>query len=293
MKTSVSCLFLGILLLLIFLGCNLSLAILVYYHKMNTQGVVSIYGKEDRKAAAHETRHPTGPFVPGNEGREGSLLLFAPRSLTGGLIDELSGGYGYSHLAIDLGEIDLPTVRRVMVQADMERGVSIAFQDEYQERHFVRIPLAKAGVGPRPFCDAIRARVGQAYDYEEAITLGEVDDPTRQICSDLAAVCLPHWMQADLARHLRAGLIHPLSAIVHGSLEQDFHLFVSPNGFAEYFGAPRARDLAESDQLYEPALPDEGTTSRRHSPYFMLGLAALFGLALGVIFYVLSRKIAT
>jgi hypothetical protein len=263
---------------------------------MNNPGVLSVYGEGNRSAAVLKAHQPSGPFVPGGEGREGSLLLFAPRSLTGVLIDELSGGYGYSHLAVDLGEIDLPTGRRVMVEADMESGVHISFQDEYRERHFVRIPLAKAGatalvkVDPSAFCNAIRSRVGQAYDYEEAFTLGEMDDPNRQICSDMAAVCLPRWMQADLARQLRAGLINPLSAILHGSLEQDFHLFVSPNGFAEYFGAPRAGELDGPDQLYEPSLIECAPYARRHSPYGLLVLVVLGGMALGAMFFAFFKK---
>jgi hypothetical protein len=97
-------------------------------------------------------------------------------------------------------------------------------------------------------------------------------------------------MQADLARHLRAGLIHPLSAIVHGSPEGNFHLFVSPNGFAEYFGAPHGADLAGPDQLHIPLLPDERSAPRRHSPYWLPALAVLGGLALSALLVALFRR---
>ena len=179
-----------------------------------------------------------------------------------------------------------------MVESD-QWGVHDSFQDQFGQRPFVRIPLDRIGVDPHQFCEAIRARVGEPYDYEEVLTLGEVDDPNRQICSNLAAVCLPRWIQADLARHLLAGLIHPLSALVHGSPEGNFHLFVSPNGFAEYFGAPRGIELTGPDQLHEPSLPDEQTSPRRHSPHWRPALAALAvlgTLALAALIFILVRR---
>lgn len=227
---------------------------------------------------------PAGPFIPGGEGREGSLLIFVPHGVKSALIDEMSGGYGYSHLAIDCGEIDAPTGKRVMVEATMGGGVHVAFQEEYGSRHFVRIPLKKTGLDVGQFCNRVKSRVGETYDYEEALTLGILDDPTRQICSDLATVCLPEEVRADIARHHHAGLIHPLSAVLHGTQYESSHLFISPNGFAEYFGAPRGARLAGPDQYCEPRLPDERTAPRRYSPYWKLGLAAVACLALFVIF---------
>jgi len=39
------------------------------------------------------------------------------------------------------------------------------------------------------------------------------------------------------------------------SPNEALHLLVSPNGFAEYFGAPRGEQLDGPDQLSEPVLP--------------------------------------
>ena len=243
------------------------------------------------RAPARDESIPAGPFKPGNEGREGSLLIFVPRNPTSIMIDELSGGHGYSHVAIDCGEVDIPTGRRVMIESTVKPGVHTAFQDEYGERQFVRIPLEKVGVDVRAFCDRVRSKLGEKYDDEEALTMGIIDDPAKQICSDLATVCLPEEMRLDIARHHLAGLLHPLSTVLHGRLGRDFRLFVSPNGFAEYFGAPRGRDLVGPDQYCEPSLPNENSSSRRYVELWKLGAAALGCLILGwLVFRLLSMK---
>ena len=234
---------------------------------------------------AQDKRTPSGPFKPEEKGRTGDLLIFVPRNAVSRMIDELSGGYGYSHLAVDCGEVDIPSGRRVMVESTVGLGVHNAFQNEYGARHFVRIPLAKIGIDVQLFCECVRSKLGQKYDDEEALTLGLIDDPVKQICSDLATVCLPQDIRLDIARHNRAGLMYPLSAVRHGRLGSDFRLYVSPNGFAEYFGAPRGRDLAGPDQYWEPSLPDETTAARRYMELWKLAAAALGCLALGWLVY--------
>ncbi len=207
------------------------------------------------RAPAEKEGLPAGPLRQGGEGRRGSLLIFAPRNAISALIDDMTGGYGYSHLAIDCGEIDVPTGKRVMVESTIGVGVHNSFQDEYGERKFVRIPLEKAGVNVDEFCECIRSKLGEKYDNGEALTLGLIDDPAKQVCSDLAMICLPEALRADIARHHQAGLLHSLSAVnLYRSPNEALHLFVSPNGFAEYFGAPRGGKLAGPDQLSEPIL---------------------------------------
>ncbi len=202
---------------------------------------------------------PTGPLRQGGEERRGSLLIFAPRNAVSALIDDMTGGYGYSHVAIDCGEIDIPTGKRVMVESTPGLGVHNSFQDEYGQRKFVRIPLAKAGINVDEFCDCIRSKLGEKYDDAEVLTLGLVDNPAKQVCSDLVMVCLPEATRADIARQHEGGLLHSLSAVglyrsPGRSKNEALHLFVSPNGFAEYFGAPRGEKLAGPDQVSEPAL---------------------------------------
>ena len=61
---------------------------------------------------------PTGPFRQAGKGSPCSLLIFVPRSTISALINDMTGGYGYSHLAVDCGEVDIPTGKRVMVEID-------------------------------------------------------------------------------------------------------------------------------------------------------------------------------
>ncbi len=207
------------------------------------------------RAPAEKKGLPTGPLRQGGEGRRGSLLIFTPRNAVSALINDMTGGYGYSHVAIDCGEIDVSTGKRVMVESTPGLGVHNSFQDEYGQRKFVRIPLEKAGVNVDEFCDCIRSKLGEKYDDAEVLTLGLIDHPAKQVCSNLAMVCLPEAMRADIARHHEAGLLHTLSAVgLYRSPNEALHLFVSPNGLAEYFGAPRGENLEGPDQLAEPVL---------------------------------------
>jgi len=233
------------------------------------------------KEPAPKQSLPTGPLRPGGEGREGSLLLFVPRNTISAVIDEMTGGYGYSHLAIDCGEVDTPSGKRVMIEVTPGLGVHNAFQDEYGERKFVRIPLKKTGIEIDKFCDCIRSKLGEKYGDEEALTLGLMDNPAKQICSDLATVCLPKDMRIDIAHHHKTGFLHHLSAVrMYGRLNRTFRLFVSPNGFSQYFGAPTGKQLDSPDQLSEPILPNQRISPRRNSNYLTVGMAALCGLVL-------------
>lgn len=205
------------------------------------------------KEPAQEKILPTGPLRLGGEGRQGSLLIFVPRNAISALINDMTGGYGYSHLAVDCGELDIPSGRRVMIESTFSLGVHNSFQDEYGERKFVRIPLKKVGVDEDEFCNCIRSKLGEKFDYEEALTIGLIHNPAKQICSDLATVCLPEAIRTDIARNHQAGFLHSLSAI--RLPDKISHLFVTPNGFAEYFGAPRGDKLNGPDQLSDPILP--------------------------------------
>ena len=209
----------------------------------------------DREPAQKESL-PTGPFGPAAAEPRCSLLIYVPRNTTSSLIDEMTGRYGYSHLAVDCGELDIPSGKRIMVESTVGVGVHNSFQDEYGERKFVRISLEKVGVDIAEFCECVRSRMGEKFDQEEALTLGLIHDPARQVCSDLATGCLPEAMRTAIARSLQAGALHILSTVQHVETPgKPTRLFVSPNGFAQYFGAPRGEQLKGSDQLVEPVLP--------------------------------------
>lgn len=208
-----------------------------------------------------EKQVPNGPFHVAAKEHEGDLLLFVPRNEIGRTISSLTGRYGYSHLAIDCGEIDEPTGRPVMIEATMGPGVHYAFLDEYGTRPFARVPLWKTGMDVQEFCECIHHKVGEKFDDLEAITLGILDNPARQICSDLATVCLPNAMREEIARCHRKAIIHPLSAVRDEKSGPGFRLFMSPNGFAEFFGVPQGKNIKEPDQLVEPHLQDSNNRS--------------------------------
>jgi hypothetical protein len=197
---------------------------------------------------------PSGPFRTEAPQHRGDLLIFVPRNRISRLINLLTGHYGYSHLAIDCGELDGPAGRPVMIEATMGKGVHYAFQHEYGPRPFVRIPLRQAGVDVERFCACVHERLGDRFDDLEAISLGLLDEPARQICSDLATICLPEDMRQRIISYHRRAVIHPLSASWQIRPGQGPRLFMSPNGFAEFLGAPRGERLDGPDVLAAPHL---------------------------------------
>jgi hypothetical protein len=224
---------------------------------------------------------PKGPFI---KNREGALLVFVPRTITSRLIDELSGVYGYSHVAVDCGETDLDTGKPVMIESMTGDIVRRRFLDEYGGRHFARIPISKTGIDSQSFFDCVSSKVGEKYDYLEALTWGQVDDPARQVCSNLATDCLSQSMLENIVQHYKAGHLNENTLSIH---RRNGHLdiFMSPNGFAEYFGIPRGRDLKRPNQVVQ--LSD--TPKRTHDRRIIYWGAACLSAGL-VAAWLLSRK---
>jgi len=148
-----------------------------------------------------------------------------------------------------------------MIEATMGPGTHYAFQDEYGKRPFVRVPLWKTGMHVGQFCECVHDKVGEKFDDLEAITLGILDNPARQICSDLATVCLPDEIREEIARCHRKAVIHPLSAVRDEKPGHGFRLFMSPNGFAELLGAARGKEVKKPDQLAEPHIQDSSSSN--------------------------------
>ncbi|HEX9018434.1 MAG TPA: hypothetical protein VF806_04575 [Anaerolineaceae bacterium] len=196
---------------------------------------------------------PTGPFATERQHQRGNLLLFVPRGWNSLLIDDLTGGYGYSHAAVDCGEVDAATGKAVMIESTVGQPVQHAFIDQYGARHFARIPLAESGVDVDQFCERVKTKLGEPYDSLEALTWGMIDDPAKQVCSDLATVSLPPQIRADIADWAASGKLPPSAVSVHSRSTKDgVHEFVSPNGLAQYFGAPRGQELNQPDEYIQP-----------------------------------------
>lgn len=191
---------------------------------------------------------PAGPFKLQAGSLIADLLLYVPRNLISRMIDDATGGYGYSHVTIDSGEVDEATGKRVMFESMPGTTVHRSFQDEYGGRAFLRIPLAGLGIGPQEFYTCAESKLGEAYDDEDALTWGALHDPAKEICTGLVVHCLPEWMQADIAQAHRLGLLSRLAVSSH-----PHELWVSPNGFGEYFGAPPGRKVKTPDQRFTPS----------------------------------------
>jgi hypothetical protein len=146
-----------------------------------------------------------------------------------------------------------------MLEATVGPGVHYAFQEEYGRRPFLRIPLQNTGIDGGQFCECVHDKVGERFDNLEIFTLGLLDNPARQICSDLATVCLSEEMLEKIARCHRGKVLHPLSAVRDEMNGTKLRLFVSPNGFAEFFDAPRGNEIKEPGELAEPHIQESNT----------------------------------
>ncbi len=188
---------------------------------------------------------PAGPFEVRYPEAMGDLLIFVPRSVESQLVDMATGGYGYSHVAVDCGEVDVPSGQRVMIESTMQHPVWRSRQDRYGVRPYMRIAIFGHQAGAERFCDCVRSRLGEQYDNLEALTWGAVDDPAKQICSDLAAGCLPTEILDAIAAEARAGRLRRNAVSLHPRPDGEVGIFVSPNGFAEFFCAPPGHKVKE------------------------------------------------
>jgi hypothetical protein len=236
---------------------------------------------------------PTGPYVEKRGREKGDLLLWVPLHIESFIIDDLTGGFGYSHATVDTGEVDLPTGKPVMAEITVGEKVQLKFQDEYDDRAFARVPLSKTGINADEFVSCVKSRLGEPYNILEALTMGEIDDPAKQVCSSLASECLPESVQLDIAKAYRLWLLRRNSVSVHSPSETlKTKIFISPNGFAQYFGAPKGRNLHEPDFWVDahPMNTSKKTIVRKHGWKSAL---ILFGLSIsvaGTILFILKHS---
>ncbi len=233
-------------------------------------------------AATEGTPLPKGPFKTTRPQQIGDLLIWVPRRINSYLIDDLTGGYGYSHTTIDLGEIDVPTGKPVMAEITVGQTVMHKFIDEYGPRAYVRVPLAQTGMDVQKLVQCVNSKMGEQYDTWDVLTLGEITDPAKEVCSGLVADCLPEDELRDIARAKKLGLLHRHSVSVHSKLDAPkVRAFVSPNGFAEFYGVPKGRKITQPNTLVRPK-PVEASVGRmaeaaakRHGWKVAAGLAAV------------------
>ncbi len=195
-------------------------------------GNMCSYNLLERQGRKIEEPMPTGTIQQA-ENCECAILIFEASDELGRIIDKITGGYGYSHIAIDCCEVEKETGKRLMIEAT-SNGVERSYQDRYGSRAVERVPLL--GIDCKKFCDSVKSKIGQQYDITEAITLGLVDADDKQICSGLAKNGLKDAGSSIIEEIIRRrGSLGKNSVIVH----PDGKVFISPNGFAEFFGVPR------------------------------------------------------
>lgn len=195
-------------------------------------GNMCSYNLLERRGQEIEEPMPTGT-IQQVENCECAILIFEASDELGRIIDKITGGYGYSHVAIDCCEVEKETGKRLMIEAT-SHGVERSYQDRYGSRAVERVPLR--GVDCKKFCDSVKSKIGQQYDITEAITLGLVDADDKQICSGLAKNGLKDAGSSIIEEIIRrSGSLGKNSVIVY----PDGKIFISPNGFAEFFGVPR------------------------------------------------------
>lgn len=230
---------------------------------------------------------PTGPYVSSRTTQIGDLLLWVPRRIDSYVIDDMTGGYGYSHVTIDSGEIEITTGKPVMLESTIG-PVNRKYLDEYGSRSYARVPISKIGVNVEKFVECVKSKIGEQYDYLDALTLGEIKNPAREICSGLAADCLPEDERQRIGRAKKMGFLHGDTVIVHAkSVATMTKLFVSANGFAEYYGAPVGKKISKPDTLVIPK-PVEESSIKRFSPekahYLNWILAVGVGAVIALVF---------
>lgn len=227
---------------------------------------------------------PTGPYLPSRNEQKGDLLLWVPRSLESYVIDDLTGGYGYSHATIDSGEIDMLTQKPVMIEVTVGEKVTRKFQDHFKKRFFVRVPISKTGVNPEQFTECVKSKIGEPYDVLEIFSLGKMHDPAKEVCSGLAADCLPDRERQRIVEAKRLGMLRPTSVSISsipGSHKQT--AAISPNGFAQYYGAPKGRKLNRPNVLVVPH-PKEGS-KKPPQPWKVAAVISASLIGLIILFY--------
>ena len=234
---------------------------------------------------------PTGPYLTTRKHQMGDLLLWVPRRMDSYLIDDLTGGYGYSHSTIDTGEMDIPTQKPVMVEILQGETVMRKFQDQYGRRPYVRVPISKTGVNAEQFVDCVRSKIGEPYDNLEIITLGKIQNPAKEVCSGLVSDCLPEEERQRIAWAKEKGLLRKGSVIVNSKPGQtQLKESITPNGFAQYYGAPKGIKLNSPDLLIEPRPIECSTTDHHEVETDRRDFGMCYG-DVGIVFYENGSKV--
>lgn len=120
-----------------------------------------------------------------------SIVLFEPDSRSR-LIDQATGGYGFSHVAVDGCEADSQG-RPLLIDCQPGLGVARVLEATYAKRRRVHVwmPLCEG----RELYGCVRACVGRPYDLL-GLVMPKRGLADGLICSQLIYECLPPHLQA-------------------------------------------------------------------------------------------------
>jgi hypothetical protein len=167
----------------------------------------------------------------------------------------------------------------MMIESTLFDVVHRSFEDVYGKRPFVKIPLDKIGLDIDSFCECIKSKLGEKYDYAEVLTWDEIDDPARQVCSDLAAVCLPGWFLEKITQARASGELPRWSISSSHRRAGQLEMFISPNAFAKFLGAPHGEKLRGPGEIALPKLEQNLKKSSHPALAMTISILGLLGLA--------------
>ena len=224
-------------------------------------------------AAAATTEPASAPDT-----RECAILFFPPRQsglsildatpwrmllfVAAHIADVLSGNYGYTHLAVDCGDVrhgptaehdkcDARDGHRFAIQAGPGCGVH-RFELENWARPYGRLALRHLAphVQCQQFCKDVKALIGTPFSIQKFLTHGSID-PEGLVCADVITRCLEPPLRKRIHAFLKNDSSWPPG--VSQQLPEDQFL-ISPNGYALAFGLRPGTELKAPGVDLEPNL---------------------------------------
>ncbi len=179
---------------------------------------------------------PTLPFEQTNVLK---ILLFKPSHVISYFIDWFSGGYGYSHVAFDIGE---RKDNKVVIEEAVNGGVQRTYLASYK--------IQPCSVDLTPYVDqskverindirlCLKEKIGHPYDYFEilgmTLDIPCLDIKKWEVCSGLGWSCLDELRGKILDKYVSPNESLECLMRVHQG-----KVFISPNVWAEFFGLPQ------------------------------------------------------
>ncbi|MBI2120222.1 MAG: hypothetical protein HYT94_01200 [Parcubacteria group bacterium] len=194
--------------------------------------------------------------VPRDDCKCAIILFEKIAGIPGTPIDGLTGGFGYSHAAIDCCEKDAETGEPLMIDITLSNGVhrTPLSTDKYNGRKRMRIELSAEDC--EEICNCMKRKVGATFDWTDFWKEDGEGDPDGTVCSQTIFECLPPHLQdkiREAGNNMDLGFWGKLNKSHNPGL-------VSPNQIAQAFGAPKAGDIVGSETTVPATPPTQPST---------------------------------